>query len=133
MYLLCVLIYPQCHYFMMWVSSEYGGGGFFVTRNSDIFFQWLFQPIQGPGLLFSSVILFTDGRTPWASDQLVARPLPKHGTTQTQNNTHTQNIHVLNEIRTHDLSVRANEDSLCFRPRGYYDRQLWYITKQKIY
>jgi hypothetical protein len=22
------------------------------------FFQWLFQPIQGPGLLFSSVIIF---------------------------------------------------------------------------
>jgi hypothetical protein len=28
---------------------------------------------------------FTDGRTPWTSDQLIARPLPKHGTTQTQN------------------------------------------------
>jgi hypothetical protein len=28
---------------------------------------------------------FTDSRTPWTSDQLVARPLPKHGTTQTQN------------------------------------------------
>jgi hypothetical protein len=28
---------------------------------------------------------FTDGRTPWTSDQLVARPLPKHRTTQTQN------------------------------------------------
>jgi hypothetical protein len=26
---------------------------------------------------------FTDGRTPWTSDQLVARPLPKHRTTQT--------------------------------------------------
>jgi hypothetical protein len=29
------------------------------------FFQWFFQPIQGPGLLFSSVIIFTDGSTPW--------------------------------------------------------------------
>jgi hypothetical protein len=28
---------------------------------------------------------FTDGRTPWTSDQLVAKPLPKHRTTQTQN------------------------------------------------
>jgi hypothetical protein len=28
---------------------------------------------------------FTDGRTPWTSDQPVARPLPKHRTTQTQN------------------------------------------------
>jgi hypothetical protein len=24
---------------------------------------------------------FTDGRTPWMSDQLAARPLPKHRTT----------------------------------------------------
>jgi hypothetical protein len=29
--------------------------------------------------------LFTSGRTPWAGDQLVARPLPKHRTAQTQN------------------------------------------------
>jgi hypothetical protein len=28
---------------------------------------------------------FTDGRTPWTSDQLVAMPLPKHRTTQTHN------------------------------------------------
>jgi hypothetical protein len=26
---------------------------------------------------------FTGGRTPWTGDQLVARPLPKHRTTQT--------------------------------------------------
>jgi hypothetical protein len=28
---------------------------------------------------------YTDGRTPWTGDQLIARPLPKHRTTQTQN------------------------------------------------
>jgi hypothetical protein len=34
---------------------------------------------------------FTEGRTPWTGDQLVARPLPKHRTTQTQNKrTHTK-------------------------------------------
>jgi hypothetical protein len=27
---------------------------------------------------FQFLDLFTDGRTPWTSDQLVARPLPKH-------------------------------------------------------
>jgi hypothetical protein len=43
-------------------------------------FQWLFQPIQGPGLLFSSVIIFfKDGRITWTSNQ----PLPKHRTTET--------------------------------------------------
>jgi hypothetical protein len=34
---------------------------------------------------FNFLILYTDGRTPWTGDQLVARPLPTHRTTQTQN------------------------------------------------
>jgi hypothetical protein len=46
---------------------------------------------------------FTDGRTPWTSDQLVARPLPKHRTTQTQNTQiHIPNIHAFSGIRTHN-------------------------------
>jgi hypothetical protein len=54
------------------------------------------------------------------SDQPDARPLPKHRTTQTQNkHIHTLNIHALNEIQTHDPSVRASEDSSCLRRRGY--------------
>jgi hypothetical protein len=57
------------------------------------------------------------------SDQPVARLLPKHRTTQTQNKRiHTQNIHALNGIQTHDYSVRASVDSTCVRPRGYSDR-----------
>jgi hypothetical protein len=32
------------------------------------------------------------------------------------------NIHTLSGIRTHDPSVRANEDSSCLRPRGHCDR-----------
>jgi hypothetical protein len=89
------------------------------------FFQWLFQPTQGPGLLFSSVIIFffTGGRTPWANDQPVARPLPTHRTIQTQNKRiHTPNIYALSGIRTHDPSVRASEDSSCLRTRGYCHR-----------
>jgi hypothetical protein len=44
-------------------------------------------------------------------------------------------MHALNGIRTHDLRVRASEDSSCFRPRGYCDRptslvprinEIWY-------
>jgi hypothetical protein len=77
---------------------------------------------------------FTDGRTPWMSDQLVARPLPIHRTTQTQNKRiHTPNIHALSGIRTHDPSVRASEDSSCLTPRSYCDRQtlfhVWNIDK----
>jgi hypothetical protein len=96
-----------------------------------LLFQWLFQSIQGPDLLFSSVIIFfiesrtpccgrsvgivrlrtkatefSFSRTPWTSDQHVARPLPKHRTTQTKNKRiHTPNIHALSGIRIHDPSV----------------------------
>jgi hypothetical protein len=67
---------------------------------------------------------FSDCRTPWTSDQLVARPLPIHRKTQTQNKRiHTPNIHTLSGIRTYDLSVRVNEDSSCLRSRGYCYRQ----------
>jgi hypothetical protein len=37
------------------------------------------------GGFFSLLILYTDCRTPWTGDQPIARPLPTHGTTQTQN------------------------------------------------
>jgi hypothetical protein len=66
---------------------------------------------------------FTDDRTPWMSDQPVAKPLPKHRTTQTQNKRiHTPNIHALSGIQTHDPSVRAGEDCSCLRRRGHCDR-----------
>jgi hypothetical protein len=45
------------------------------------------QPFVGPWpLLQLRNNFYTDGRTPWPSDQPVARPLPTHRTTQTQNN-----------------------------------------------
>jgi hypothetical protein len=76
---------------------------------------------SGPWPLIQFRHFFTDGRTPWRSDQPVARPLPKH---RTNAHTHTQNIHALSGIRTHDPSVRAREDSSCLRPRGYCDRPM---------
>jgi hypothetical protein len=93
---------------------------------------------------------FTDGRTPWTSDQLVARPLPKHRVTQTQNKhihipnihkhnrplwvavqglirptpyTYIPNIHALCRIWTHDPGFRASEGGTWLRPLGYRDRQ----------
>jgi hypothetical protein len=45
---------------------------------------WLYSPLD-PGRLFSFLILYTDCRTSWTSDQPVARPLPTHRTAQTQN------------------------------------------------
>jgi hypothetical protein len=79
------------------------------------------QPLVGPWLLLEFHDRFyTNGRTPWTSDQPVARPLPIHRTIQTQNK-HTD-IHALSGIRTHNPSVRANEDSSCLRPRRHCDR-----------
>jgi hypothetical protein len=44
------------------------------------------QPFVGPwALLQYRNLFYTDGRTPWTSDQPVARPLPIHRTAQTQN------------------------------------------------
>jgi hypothetical protein len=44
---------------------------------------------------FSVSLSFTDGRTLWTGDQLVARPLPKYRTTQTQKNAHAHQTSML--------------------------------------
>jgi hypothetical protein len=82
----------------------------------DPFFSLLCSPLL---LQTWSILLiyqfhdrFTDGMTPWTGDQPVARPLPKYGTTQTQNKRiHTPNIHVLCGVRTHDPGFQASQDS----------------------
>jgi hypothetical protein len=87
----------------------------------------------GPGLCFQFHDHFTDGRTPWTSDHLVARPLPKHRTTQTQNkHIHIPNIHALCGIRTHDPGFRASEDSTCLRLFGYSDRRNVFLMLGKM-
>jgi hypothetical protein len=84
----------------------------------QFFFRWLFHPIQGPGLLFSSVIICSQIvglLDEWSGRRKTATP--------TQNKRiHTPNIHVLSGIRTHDPSVGASEDSSYLRPRRYCDR-----------
>jgi hypothetical protein len=89
----------------------------------NIFFSLALQPPWALASAFQFHDHFTDGRTPRTSDQLIARPLPKHRKTQTQNkHIHTPNIHALSGIRTHDPSFRSSEDSSCLRPLGYCDR-----------
>jgi hypothetical protein len=59
---------------------------FIHTFSQSFIRQWLYSSLLGPALFFSLFIsVYTDGRTPWTSDQHVARPLPTHRTTQTQN------------------------------------------------
>jgi hypothetical protein len=57
-----------------------------IRVSSLIHSSMALQPFIGPWPLpqFRNNF-YTDGRTPWTSDQPVARPLPTHGTTQTQN------------------------------------------------
>jgi hypothetical protein len=101
------------------------------------FLVYFFTGSTAPWLLASDVQFhynFTDGRTPWTSVQPVARPLPKHRITQTQNkhtHTHIQNIHASCGIQTHDPGLRASEDSACLRPLGYRDRRFLVYTHIK--
>jgi hypothetical protein len=92
-----------------------------------LFFSLALQPQFGPwptSMKLSVSLRFTRsetfGRTPWAGDQLVARPLPVHKHRKTH--IHTLNISALSDIRTHGSGFRASEDSACLRPLGYRDR-----------
>jgi hypothetical protein len=75
-----------------------------------LFFSLALQPPWALASDFQFHDHFTDGRTPWTGGQLVARPLPKHRKTQTQNK-HIPNIHALSGIRTHDPGFRKSKDS----------------------
>jgi hypothetical protein len=89
--------------------------------------QWLYSPLD-LGRFFSFLIIYTVGRTPWTGDQPVARPLLTHRTTQTQNKrTQTSMPHW---DRTHDPSVRADEDGSCLRSRGHYVGWIKYWTNK---
>jgi hypothetical protein len=71
--------------------------------------------------LFSFLILYIVGRTPWSGGggQLLARPQPKH-----RINAHNTDIYASSVIRTHDPSVQASEGGSCLRPLGHCDRQM---------
>jgi hypothetical protein len=112
---------------LVWIHAS-------ATCHIYIFFFTGSTAPLGPGLCFQFHDHFTDGRTPWTSDQLIARPLPKHRTTQTQNkhihnkqtqnkHIHTTNIHALCGIWTHDPGFQASEDSSCLRPLSHRNRR----------
>jgi hypothetical protein len=92
-----------------------------------IFFYFLLPPLGGLlpfwsiGQIYQFLDKFTNGRTPWTGDQLVARPLPKHKTTQTEKKAYTHQTS-LSGIRTHDPGLWASEDRTCLRQLGYRDR-----------
>jgi hypothetical protein len=62
-----------------------------IEPNAHFFFPSFFFSLYGStaiwvfGRFFSFLILYTVGRTSWTGNQPVAKPLPTHRTTQTQN------------------------------------------------
>jgi hypothetical protein len=86
-------------------------------------YLWLYSPC-GPWPLFQFLNPYTVDRT-CSGNQLVARPLPTHRTTQTQNKR--TDIHASSWIRTNDPSVRVGEDCSCL------DRAATVMTLFKIY
>jgi hypothetical protein len=56
-----------------------------VTPYISYYSVMVLQSFVGPWQIFQFLNLYTVGRTPWTGDQSVARPLPTHRTTQTQN------------------------------------------------
>jgi hypothetical protein len=69
---------------------------------------WLYSPLFGLGRFFSFLILYTVCSTSWTGDQPVARPLPTHRTTQSQNK-RTQYRHPCLERDSNPRSQRSSE------------------------
>jgi hypothetical protein len=70
---MCFVIIENCedpHVVVYWLTSIY---------------LWLYSCLLDLGRLFSVLIPYIVGRTPWTGDQPFARPLPAHRTTQIQN------------------------------------------------
>jgi hypothetical protein len=91
------------HWLSPIISSIYG-----LKLERRIFLFMALQSFVGPWPLFSFLILYTDGRTPWTSDQPFARPLPTHRRTQTQNK-RTQYRHPCFEWDSKPLSQPSRE------------------------
>jgi hypothetical protein len=56
----------------------------FVNQNFVIYFPSLYNPLD-LARYFSYLIVYTIGRTPWTREQPIARLLPRHRTTKSQN------------------------------------------------
>jgi hypothetical protein len=78
---ICILIYDKRRMLKCNVMSD----GLIIIVIIIIIIIMALQPCLGLDHFFSFFILYTAGRIPWTGDQPVARPLPAHRTTQTQN------------------------------------------------
>jgi hypothetical protein len=118
---ICVRLIPISNLVQCAVQFTYSHWPLFLARKKILIHSSMArQPFDGPWPLQFRNLVYADGRTPWTSDQPVARPIPAHRTTQTQNKC-TQTFIPLSGIRTQDPSVWADKDCSCFRPRGHRD------------
>jgi hypothetical protein len=88
----------------------------------EVFSLMALQPLLGPGLFFSSVIIFYTevGFLGGVISSSQGRYLHT-GQHKYRINAYTD-IHASSGIRTYDPSVRASEDSSCLRTRSHSDR-----------
>jgi hypothetical protein len=82
-------------------------------------------------LFCSFLIILTAGRTPWTGDQPVARTLPTHRITQTQNKCTQTSIPGMGFEPT-TLVFERSKTVHAFRPRGHCDRLWIYFTDFKV-
>jgi hypothetical protein len=81
------------------------------------------QPFVGPWPLFQFRNLFTQSVKPLGRGISPSQGRYLHtGQHKHRINAHKTDIHALSEVRSHDPSVRASEDSSCLRPRGHCGR-----------
>jgi hypothetical protein len=125
----------KCNIRAQWLSICLGvnrWASWNVPEAFVFFFTGSITPLS-TDLCFQFYGHFTDGRTPWTSDQLVARPLPKHRTTQTQNkhiHTHQTSIPCVGFELTipaseraktvHVLDRSATVTGICFEFHNFY-------------
>jgi hypothetical protein len=86
-------------------------------------YLWLYSPFVGPWPLFHFLNPYTVSRTPWAGDRPVARLLPTHRTTQTQNKRTQTSMPWVGFEPTIPAFERAKTVH-GLRPCGHCDRQL---------
>jgi hypothetical protein len=83
--------------------------------------------LLGLGRIFSFLILYTVGRTPWNVDQPVARPLPTHRTIQTQNK-RTQTSIPSVWFEPTNSSVRTSKERPLWPAHGKHYLVIHYVT-----
>ena len=97
------------------------------------FFLLALQPNAGYGLLIPEVFLDHTQPTQHSRQDSSGRVISSSQKPLPDNTQQTQEIdtHVLGGIRTHNLSRRSAAD-VRFRPRGYWDRRIFFIIHVNI-